>query len=192
VPAFPALGDDTLPLRGRFLIAPHVDYLERAFDAAKYGEISADPWLELSIPSVLDPTLAPEGKHVMSMYVHYAPRQLRGAEWEAKRDALYRSVLRVLEPHIRDLPSFIVAHQVLTPEDLERELGASGGHIFHGEPTIDQSLIARPLIGWSQYRTPIAGLFLASAGTHPGGGLTGLSGWLAAETVHDDLKSRRR
>jgi phytoene dehydrogenase-like protein len=191
-PTFPALADDMVPLRGRFLIAPNVDYLERAFDAVKYGEISAEPWLELSMPSVLDPTLAPEGKHVMSIYAHYAPRQLRGAEWDDKRDTLYRSVLRVLEPHIRDLPSFIVAQQVITPEDLERDLGASGGHIFHGEPTIDQSFIARPQLGWSQYRTPIAGLFLASAGTHPGGGLTGLPGWLAAETVHGDLKNRRR
>ncbi len=192
VPVFPALGDDPVPLRGRFLIAPNVDYLERAFDAVKYGEISAEPWLELAIPSVLDPTLAPDGRHVMSIYAHYAPRQLRGAEWDARREPLYRSVLRVLEPHVRDLASLIVGHQIITPEDLERDLGTSGGHIFHGELTIDQSFIARPQLGWSQYRTPIAGLFLASAGTHPGGGLTGLSGWLAAETVHSDLKNLRR
>ncbi|MFI5177758.1 MAG: phytoene desaturase family protein [Vicinamibacterales bacterium] len=189
LPVFPALAGDPVPLRGRFLVAPDVDYIERAFDAAKYGQFSPAPWLELAVPSVLDPSLAPDGKHVMSIYVHFAPRQLRAGEWDTQREALYRTVLSVLEPHAPGLETLVVGRQILTPEDLERELGASGGHIFHGEPTLDQSWIARPLLGWSQYRTPIRGLYLASAGTHPGGGLTGLSGWLAARTVERELKT---
>jgi len=191
-PVLPALAGDPVPLRGRLLVAPDVDYVERAFDAAKYGQLSPAPWLEVAVPSVLDPALAPDGRHVMSIYVHFAPRQLRGADWNDQRDALYRATLGVLEPHAPGLERRVVGRQILTPEDLERELGASGGHIFHGEPTLDQSWIARPLLGWSQHRTPVRGLFLASAGTHPGGGLTGLSGWLAARAVEDDLANRRR
>lgn len=192
VPVFNAIAGDHVPLRGRFLIAPNVDYIERAFDAAKYGAISAEPWLEVAVPSVLDPTLAPEGRHVMSIYAQFAPRHLRGADWTQARETLYRSVLRTLEPHVRGLEAQIVARQVLTPEDLERDWGASGGHVYHGEPTIDQSWIARPQLGWSQYKTPLAGLFLASAGTHPGGGLTGLSGWLAAQVVGQELSEKKR
>jgi phytoene dehydrogenase-like protein len=191
-PMFPALAGDAVPLRGRFLVAPNVDYIERAFDAAKYGEISGEPWLEVAVPSVLDPSLAPDGQHVMSIYAQFAPRQLRGMDWNVGRETLYRAVLRALEPHVRGLESQVVARPILSPEDLVRDWGASGGHIFHGEPTLDQSWIARPQLGWSQYRTPVAGLFLASAGTHPGGGLTGLSGWLAAQTVERELASRRR
>ena len=166
-----------MPLRGRFLIAPNVDYLERAFDAAKYGEISAEPWLEVAIPSVLDPSLAPDGQHVMSIYAQFAPRHLRGTDWNVgTRDAVSRGAARARAARARARVAGHRAREILTPEDLERDWGASGGHIFHGEPTLDQSWIARPLLGWSQYRTPVAGLYLASAGTHPGGGLTGLSG----------------
>ncbi|HUL74849.1 MAG TPA: NAD(P)/FAD-dependent oxidoreductase [Vicinamibacterales bacterium] len=189
LPVFPGLHGDAIPLRGRFLVAPDVDYIERAFDAAKYGQASPAPWLELAVPSVLDRSLAPEERHVMSIYVHFAPRHLRGAEWRTERDALYRTVLGVLEPHAPGLDKLVLGRQILTPEDFERDLGSSGGHIFHGEPTLDQSWIARPLLGWSQYRTPVRGLYLASAGTHPGGGLTGLSGWLAARVVEKEVSS---
>jgi len=163
-------------------VAPDIAYLERAFDATKYGEISAEPWLEVSVPTMTDSSLADEG-HVMSICAHYAPRHLRGAQWADKKDALYKSVLRVLEPHMPGLNALIINREILTPEDLERGWGMSGGHIFHGEPAIDQSWIARPLLGWSQYSTPVTGLYLASAGTHPGGGLTGLPGLLAAQAV---------
>jgi phytoene dehydrogenase-like protein len=189
LPVFPALAGDAVPLRGRFLVAPDVDYIERAFDAAKYGQLSPAPWLEVAVPSVLDPALAPEGRHVMSIYAHFAPRHLRGSEWSGQRDALFRAVLGVLEPHVPGLERLVVGRQVLTPEDFERDLGSTNGHIFHGEPTLDQSWIARPLLGWSQYRTPVRGLYLASAGTHPGGGLTGVSGWLAARTVERERKA---
>jgi phytoene dehydrogenase-like protein len=191
LPSFVALHGDSVPLRGRFLIAPDLEYLERAFDAAKYGDFSPAPWLELAIPSLADSSLAPEGAHVMSIYAQFAPRHLRGAEWADQRDALFQTVLRVLSPHIPDLASLIVRHEVLTPEDFERDWGLTGGHIFHGEPTLDQSWMARPLLGWSQYRTPIDGLYLASAGAHPGGGLTGGPGFLAAQTIAKDLKQRK-
>jgi len=190
-PVFKAFDGDVVPSRGRFVVAPDIDYIERAFDATKYGKISDDPWLELSIPSITDSSLAPEGQHVMSIYFHFAPRQLRGASWGDHREHLYQAAMRVLEPHVRDLPSLVSTCQVLTPEDLEQTWGLSGGHIFHGEPALDQSWIARPLLGWAQYRTPIEGLYLAGAGTHPGGGLTGLPGLLAAKTVGRDLKKRK-
>jgi phytoene dehydrogenase-like protein len=192
LPVFRALGGDAVPLRGRLLIAPGLDYLERAFDAAKYGEVSEHPWLELSVPSVTDPTLAPAGQHVLSVVAHFAPFDLRGRSWADAREPLYQSVMRVLVEHAPDLDRLVTARQVITPEDLERVWGLSGGHIFHGELALDQLWVARPLLGWAQYRTPLPGLYLAGAGTHPGGGLTGLPGLLAAGEVERDLRRRGR
>jgi phytoene dehydrogenase-like protein len=188
LPPVPAVGGDAVPLHGRLLIAPGLDYLERAFDAAKYGAWSPAPWLDISIPSVADPTLVPEGRHVMSICVHYAPRHLRAGSWAGEKDALYRSVLSALEPHMPGLPGLVLGSQVITPEDMESGWGLTGGHIFHAETTLDQSWIARPLLGWARHRAPVPKLYLASAGTHPGGGLTGASGWLAAQAVIEDLK----
>jgi phytoene dehydrogenase-like protein len=182
-PVFAELDGDPLPLRGRLLVAPDVLYLERAFDATKYGQMSAEPWLEVVVPTMTDASLAAEGQHVMSIYAQFAPRHLRGANWTDRRDALLESVMRVLDPHAPGLRKLIAAVDVLTPEDIETGLGLPGGHIFHGEPTLDQSWLARPLLGWARYRTPIAGLYLAGAGAHPGGGLTGLPGLLAARAV---------
>ncbi len=190
LPPFTALAGDTLPLGGRLLIAPDLDYLERAFDATKYGAVSERPWLELSIPSISDATLAPAGGHVMSIHAHFAPRHLRGTTWAAARETFASSVMRVLEAHIPTLSRHIVAREILTPEDLELRWGMTGGHIFHGESTLDQTWAARPLLGWADYRTPITGLYLASAGTHPGGGLTGLPGWLASQTVAREMGKR--
>jgi phytoene dehydrogenase-like protein len=182
-PEFSAVSGDPMMLRGRILIAPGLEYLERAFDAAKYGAFSPEPWLELFVPSEIDASLAPEGQHVMSVYVHYAPRHLRNAEWATERDRLYRAAMDVLARHAPGLERLIIDGEVLTPEDLEREWGLTGGHIFHGETTMDQSWIARPVLGCAHYKTPIDGLYLAGAGTHPGGGLTGGSGWLAAQAI---------
>lgn len=192
MPVFPALHDDAMPLRGRLLIAPGLDYLEHAFDAAKYGQISAAPWLEIAVPTMTDPSLAPAGQHVLSIYAHFAPRRLRGGEWSQAREALTRTIFDTLEAHAPNLRSLVVDQQLLTPEDLEGQLGVPGGHIFHGETTIDQSWIARPVLGWSRYETPISGLFLASAGVHPGGGLTGVPGLLAAKTASASLTRRRK
>ena len=183
MPVFPALADDAAPLEGRILIAPTLDYLERAFDATKYGGISENPWVEISIPSVRDDSLAPAGAHVMSIYAHFVPRELRNIDETQARAATWSAVLRVLEAHAPHIAALIVDREVLTPQDLEQRLGLPGGHIFHGETTLDQFWAARPLLGWGRYETPIEGLFLGSAGVHPGGGLTGLPGLLAARAV---------
>src|SRR5262245_24603122 len=180
-PVFTALGGDELPLRGRFLVAPDLDYLERAFDATKYGARSPQPWLELTIPTMTDAALAPDQQHVLSIAVHFAPRHLRAGDWTSEREALYRSVIATLEPHVPGLGRQIVGREILTPADLEEGWGTSGGHIFHGETSLDQSWVARPLLGWARHSTPITGLFLAGAGTHPGGGLTGRPGLHAAK-----------
>jgi phytoene dehydrogenase-like protein len=190
-PAFTALGGDVVPLGGRLLIAPGLDYLERAFDATKYGELSAQPWLEISIPSVRDASLAPSGAHVMSIYASFAPRNLRNATWATAGDILWTRVMDVLESRAPGIGRQIVAREIITPLDLEKHWGIAGGNIFHAECTIDQFWAARPMLGWAQYRTPIDGLYLASAGTHPGGGLTGLPGWLASQVVRLDLKKRK-
>jgi phytoene dehydrogenase-like protein len=176
-------------LSGRIHIGPEIDYLERAFDHAKYGEISDEPWLDVSIPSILDPQLAPAGSHVMSVYVHVAPYTLRSGTWEGVRDQLRRAVIRTLDRFAPGVERLIVAEQLITPETLEREYGFFGGHIFHGELALDQLFTMRPVLGQAQYRTPVNGLYLCGGGTHPGGFLSGGSGRNAAREVAKDLKS---
>jgi phytoene dehydrogenase-like protein len=173
-------------LSGRILVAPGIDYLEQAFDASKYGELSPRPFLECVIPTLTDPSLAPDGQHVMSVYVQYAPYELRGSDWTARRDTLQRTVIDTLWAYAPDLPSLVLAAQTITPDDLERHYGLSGGHIHHGEMALDQLYVMRPLLGWAQHRTPIRGLYLCGAGTHPGGGVSGASGANAARVVLKD------
>ena len=170
-------------LSGRIHIGPSLDYLERAFDHAKYGEMSADPWLDITIPSVLDPDLAPRGAHVMSIYAHYAPYGLRDRDWGASRDVLLRRVLATLERFAPGVGALVVAAEVITPADLESRYGFHGGHIFHGELTLDQLVTMRPLLGHSRYHGPVPGLYMCGAGTHPGGFMTGASGKLAAREI---------
>jgi phytoene dehydrogenase-like protein len=176
-------------LSGRIHIGPEIDYLERAFDHAKYGEFSSEPWLDVNIPSIRDPQLAPPGAHVMSIYVHFAPYVLRGTTWDASRESLKEQVFRTLERFAPGISRLVVAAQVITPAELERDYGFFGGHIFHGELALDQLLTMRPLLGHAQYRAPIDGLYLCGAGTHPGGFLTGASGRNAAREVAKDLKA---
>jgi phytoene dehydrogenase-like protein len=183
MPSFEGAGGDETVLSGRIHVGPTLDYMERAFDHAKYGQVSADPWLEVTIPSILDPALAPARAHVLSAYVHYTPHRLRTGPWATWRNALLASTLRVLDRHAPGLSSLVVAFQVITPEDLEREYGLSGGHIFHGELAPDQLFVMRPLLGHGRYRGPVEGLYLGGAGTHPGGFMTGTSGRLAAQTA---------
>lgn len=185
LPAFP--GVDREDLTGRIRIAPNIDYLERAFDHAKYGRFSSDPYIELTLPSLLDASLAPTGAHVLSAYVQFAPFELRGTTWDAARDDLARVVMAALERQAPGLGALVVAQQVITPLDLERDYGFTGGHPFHGELALDQLLAMRPLLGWGQYRTPIPQLFLCGSGTHPGTGLTGRSGANAAGEVRRAL-----
>jgi phytoene dehydrogenase-like protein len=185
LPRFPAVRPEETSafLAGRIHVGPTLDYLERAFDHTKYGEYSEEPWLEIRIPSVLDPTLAPAGAHVMSLYAHYAPYRLRGGSWADARVDFRNRVMRVLARHAPDVERLLVAEQVLLPEDLERDYGFSGGHMFHGELTLDQLFTMRPILGHANYTTPIAGLYLCGAGTHPGGVLSGQSGRLAARAI---------
>jgi phytoene dehydrogenase-like protein len=170
-------------LAGRVRLAPDLDYLERAFDHAKYGSFSTQPWIEFTIPSLGDPSLAPPGAHVLSAYVQFAPYALREGGWDESRDALGDVAVKTLSQYAPDLGSLIVERQVLTPLDLERDWGLTGGQIFHGELSLDQFFTMRPLLGFGHYGTPIKGLFLCGSGTHPGTGLTGGSGMNAARAV---------
>jgi phytoene dehydrogenase-like protein len=179
--------DDSAKLSGRLHIGPEIDYLERAFDASKYGEFSSDPYLDVTIPSVGDSSLAPAGKHVMSIHVQFAPYKLKNGDWTTRRDEFANNVIEKLEAYAPGLRELIVAAQVITPLELEQKYGLNGGHIHHGEQTLDQFFTFRPLIGWAQYRTPLKRLYLCGAGTHPGGGLTGLPGANAAREIKRDF-----
>jgi phytoene dehydrogenase-like protein len=188
LPKFSGLNGDESTLRGRIHIGPEIDYLERAFDAAKYGNFSPHPYLEVAIPSLSDPSLAPAGKHVMSIYVQYAPFKLKNSDWESQRVAFGDTVVKTLAQYAPNLPELIESHQIITPQDLEDVYGLTGGHIFHGELSLDQFFTMRPLLDWARYKTPIQNLYLCGSGTHPGAGLTGGSGANAAREILKELK----
>jgi phytoene dehydrogenase-like protein len=178
-------------LHGRILVAPGIDYLERAFDASKYGELPQAPFLDLSIPTLSDQSLAPAGKHVMSAHVQFVPYALAGnGNWNDARKALAASVLATLEKYCPGIGAATETAQVLSPVDLEQDYGLSGGHIYHGEPSLDQLFTMRPILGWARYRTPIDNLFLCGSGTHPGGGITAASGQNAAREIGLALKAK--
>lgn len=181
-------GDATHVLAGRIVIAPEIDYIERAFDASKYGDFSPHPYLDAAIPSLSDASLAPAGKHVMSVCMQFAPYKLRSGDWSGAKEALADTVVKTLAEYAPDLPQRVVARQVITPADLEETYGLTGGHIFHGELALDQIFTMRPILGWARYRAPIQGLYLCGNGTHPGNGLTGASGANAAREIGKDLK----
>jgi phytoene dehydrogenase-like protein len=188
LPTFTALKNgDGAALKGRIHIGPEIDYLERAFDESKYGNFSRQPYLEVAIPTLTDPTLAPEGKHVMSIYMQYAPYKLKG-DWEDQRKALGQTVVQTLAQYAPNLPEMILTHQIITPLDLEEVYGLTGGQIFHGDLALDQFFTMRPLLDWARYRTPIENLYLCGSGTHPGAGLTGGSGANAAREIIKSLK----
>jgi phytoene dehydrogenase-like protein len=188
VPQFTALRNGaSAALKGRIHIGNEIDYLERAFDESKYGKFSNQPYLEVTIPSLTDPTLAPEGKHVMSIYMQYAPYKLKG-DWEQQRKALGQTVVKTLAQYAPNLPELILTHQIITPLDLEEKYGLTGGQIFHGELALDQFFTMRPLLDWARYQTPIENLYLCGSGTHPGAGLTGGSGANAAREILKRLK----
>jgi len=191
LPNFTALQstDNGNALSGRIHIGHEIDYLERAFDESKYGNFSRQPYLEIAIPSVSDPSLAPDGQHVMSIYMQYAPYKLKASDWESQRSALGETVVKTVTQYAPNLPELILSHQIITPQDLEETYGMTGGHIFHGELALDQFFTMRPLLDWGRYRTPIRNLYLCGSGTHPGAGLTGGSGANAAREV---LKHLRR
>ena len=195
LPTFPAAAGDARLLRGRIQVgASSIDAMERAFDASKYGRFADEPILEATIPSLVDPSLvagAREGTHVMSVLAQWMPSGLAAADWEARRDALGDAVMRSLESVAPGISARVTARQVLTPADLEREYGLAGGHPMHAEPALDSFWLWRPLLGWSRYRMPVSGLYLAGSGAHPGGGVTGAPGQNAAREVLADRKRRR-
>jgi phytoene dehydrogenase-like protein len=170
-------------LSGWLRLCPGMDALERAFDAAKYGRYANDPWIELAIPSILDPGLAPAGQHVVSAYVQFAPFSLRGTTWHRERESLADLATGTIARYAPGFAQLVVARQVITPMDLEDTYGLTGGQIFHGELALDQLLSARPLLGWARYLTPVRNLFLCGTGSHPGSGLDGRAGALAARQV---------
>jgi phytoene dehydrogenase-like protein len=189
LPVFTAVKDaGNGALNGRIHIGPEIDYLERAFDESKYGAFSSQPYLEVAIPSLTDSSLAPADKHVMSVYMQYAPHKLKDGDWRSHRTALGDTVVKTLAQYAPDLPGLVLHAQVITPRDLEDTYGLTGGHIFHGELALDQFFTMRPLLDWARYRTPISNLYLCGSGTHPGAGLTGGSGANAAREILKDLK----
>jgi phytoene dehydrogenase-like protein len=180
--------EQSAALSCRVRLARNVDGIERAFDAAKYGGFADEPWIELTIPSLADPALAPQGSHVVSAYVQYAPYHLRGSSWDAERERLAAATTRTITRYARGFDATVVGREVITPLDLERTYGLTGGHIFHGELALDQWFVTRPVLGWARYRTPIANLYLCGTGTHPGTGLDGRSGARAAKEILKSIK----
>jgi phytoene dehydrogenase-like protein len=177
--------EGTAFLRGDIAIAPSIDYLERAYDEAKYGSFSRRPYINVVIPSLMDPSVAPPGKHIISMFVQYAPYHIKeGPEkWPEKREAFGDTVVETLAEYCPGLEESILHRQVITPWDMEQEFGLTEGNIFQGELSLEQLLFQRPAAGWSRYRTPIKNLWMCGSGTHPGGGIMGASGQLAAKSI---------
>jgi len=188
LPKFTALKNGEDSLRGRIHIGPEIDYLERAFDESKYGNFSPHPYLEVTVPSLIDPSLAPSGKHVMSIYMQYAPFTLKGTDWESQRGNLGETVVKNLAEYAPNLPGLVEDGQIITPKDLEDTYSLTNGHIFHGELALDQFFTMRPLLDWARYATPIQNLYLCGSGTHPGAGLTGGSGANAAREILKELR----
>ncbi len=194
LPDFPSLANAMGPdgfkqaLSGRIHIGHEIDYLERAFDASKYGEISSAPYLDVTIPTLLDPTLAPKGKHVLSAHFQFAPYNLRAGNWNDRRGELVNIVIKTLGACSPNLANIVEGAHIITPKDLESIYGFTGGHIFHGEIALDQIFTMRPMLDWARYQTPVKGLFLCSNGTHPGNGLTGASGANAAKEIIHELR----
>jgi phytoene dehydrogenase-like protein len=175
-------------LAGAISISPSVDYIERAYDAAKYGEIPDRPFIDAIIPSVIDPGMAPPGKHVMSCFVQYAPYYLNSGWTDEKRERFGDAVVDTLAQYIPNIRDIILHRQVLTPPDIERIAGITGGNIFHGELSLSQLFFLRPAAGWARYRTPIQGYYQCGSGTHPGGGIMGTPGQFGAREMLKDLR----
>jgi phytoene dehydrogenase-like protein len=170
--------------RGTIHLCPDQDYIERAYDDAKYGRPSERPVLECTIPSVLDDTVAPPGKHLMSMFVQYAPYKLKGGAWdEALKERFADRCFDIMDEYAPNFKRSVIGRQVLSPVDLERVFNLTGGNIFQGSMTLNQLFFLRPVVGWADYATPIRGLYLCGAAAHPGGGVIGAAGWNAARAI---------
>ena len=183
--------DWTAPQRALFTLVPSLQFAERCYDIAKFGEIPEELWVDCVVASNVDSTLAPQGKHVMTTFIQYVPYRLLEGTWDQKRELLGDRVVKKIAEYAPNVPGSILARQVLTPLDLERTYGLTEGNIFHGDLSLDQLFFMRPLPGWAQYRTPVANLYLCGAGAHPGGGVTGAPGYNAAHKALRDWKSGR-
>ncbi len=184
LPDFRALPGAPSPQhRATMHICPSIEYVERAWDDAKYGQPSRSPMLEMTVPTMYDPSLAPEGKHIMGIFLQYAPYTLRDATWDELREPFADRVIEIIENYAPGFRQHILHRQVLTPLDLERRFGITGGNIFHGEMSVDQMFVLRPVAGSARYQTPVRGLFLCGSGTHPGGGVMGAPGFNAARAM---------
>jgi phytoene dehydrogenase-like protein len=187
LPNFRALPGDNGPQhRATMHICPSMEYVERAWDDAKYGRPSQSPLLELTVPTLYDPSLAPPGKHIMGIFIQYAPYTLRDTHWDELREPFAYRVLDLIEEYAPGFRNLVIEKQVLTPLDLEQRFGLTGGNIFHGEMSLDQMFVMRPVAGCARYRTPIRGLYLCGSGTHPGGGVMGAPGHNAAREILKD------
>ena len=186
LPEFSCLPGAGRHLRGAISISPDLDYMERAYDQAKYGEFSHRPYIDMVIPSLTDPSVAPPGKHVLSCFVQYAPYKLRAGNWDEQREAFGDAVIDTIAEYAPNIRNIIVGRQVLTPLDIERMIGLSEGNIFQGELSLEQLFFLRPVAGWAKYRTPVRSLYLCGSATHPGGGIMGAPGRLAAMQILKD------
>jgi len=189
LPDFKCMPGPGAHLRGAISISPSVEYMERAYDDAKYGNFSRRPYIDMVIPTLTDPSVAPPGKHIMSCFVQYAPYKLRsGLNWDDQKEAFGDNVINTIAEHAPNIKDIILHRQVVTPLDLEREFGLSEGNIFQGELSLEQLFFLRPVPGYAQFRTPIKNLYMCGSATHPGGGIMGAPGRLAALEILKDHK----
>jgi phytoene dehydrogenase-like protein len=186
LPEFTSLPGSGRHLRGAMSISPSTEYMERAYDQAKYGEFSRRPYIDIVIPTLTDPSVAPPGKHIMSCFVQYAPYKLSKGNWDEQREAFGNTVIDTISEHAPNLKKIIIGRQVITPLDIERTTGLSEGNIFQGELSLEQLFFLRPVAGWARYRTPIKRLYMCGSATHPGGGIMGAPGRLAALEILKD------
>jgi phytoene dehydrogenase-like protein len=190
LPEFKAIPGTGAHLRGAISISPSVDYMERAYDDAKYGNFSRRPYIDMVIPSLTDPSVAPAGKHVMSCFVQYAPYKLKEGTWDDKKEAFGDTVIDTIAEYAPNIKSIIRGRQVVTPLDLEREWGLTEGNIFQGELSLEQLFFLRPIPGWANYRTPVKNLYMCGSATHPGGGIMGAPGRNAAMRILKETGKR--
>jgi phytoene dehydrogenase-like protein len=188
LPDFTCLPGESPLHKGAISISPSIDYIERAYDEAKYGQFSTNPYIDMIIPSMIDRDMAPPGHHVMSCFVQYAPYDIEGGWDDAKRDAFGETVVDTIERYAPNIRKLIVGKQVITPKDIERIAGITGGNIFHGELLLHQLFFLRPAPQWADFRTPLPGYYFGASGAHPGGGVMGAAGKLAAQEVLKDWR----
>jgi phytoene dehydrogenase-like protein len=188
LPNFKCLPGPGTHLRGAISISPSMEYMERAYDHAKYGNYSGKPYIDMVIPSLTDPSVAPSGKHVLSCFVQYAPYKLAEGNWDAQKEAFGDNVINTIAEYAPNIKDIIIGRQVLTPLDLEREFGLTQGNIFQGELSLEQLFFLRPVAGWAYYRTPIRNLYMCGSATHPGGGIMGANGRIASQVILQEWK----